>query len=191
MSSTGGSNNTGLGYGMLANIGFGSSNIAIGNAAGSSYIATETSNICIGATGTAGEDTTIRIGTSQTACYIKGIHEVTPSGTTQTVILNSDGQLGSVSGTPATASEYSATISTTSPVSYTAGVLPAGYRPSAEVIFPALFMSRGVWDTRLIRNIKVSAAGSIVLGRGNDAAPSDFDGNAGFDSDITFTFLTA
>jgi hypothetical protein len=59
MSSTGGSNNTGLGYGMLANIGFGSSNIAIGNAAGSSYIATETSNICIGATGTAGEDTTI------------------------------------------------------------------------------------------------------------------------------------
>jgi hypothetical protein len=34
MSSTGGSNNTGLGYGVLANIGFGSSNIAIGNAAG-------------------------------------------------------------------------------------------------------------------------------------------------------------
>jgi hypothetical protein len=72
-----------------------------------------------------------------------------------------------------------------------AGVLPAGYRPSAEVIFPALFMSGGVWDTGLIGNIKVSAAGSIVLGQDNDAAPSDFDGNAGFDSDITFTFLTA
>jgi hypothetical protein len=190
---------------VLANIGFGSSNIAIGNAAGSSYIATETSNICIGATGTAGEDTTIRIGTSQT------------------VILNSDGQLGSVSGTPATASEYSATISTTSPVGYTvdmqaykvgkivcvtlsaevfalggpeplisfAGALPAGYRPAAEVIFPALFMSSGVWDTGLVGNIKVSAAGSIVLARDNDAAPSDFDGNAGFDSDITFTFLAA
>jgi hypothetical protein len=223
MSSTGGSNNTGLGYGVLADIGFGSSNIAIGNAAGSSYIATETSNICIGATGTAGEDTTIRIGTSQTACYIKGIHGVTLSGTTQTVILNSDGQLGSMSGTPATTSEYSATISTTSPIGYTvdmraykvgkivtvnlaattfalgrptalisfAGVLPAGYRPSAEVIFPALFMSGGVWDTGLIGNIKVSAAGSIVLGQDNDAAPSDFDGNAGFDSDIAFTFLTA
>jgi hypothetical protein len=223
MSSTSGSNNTGLGYGVLANIGFGSSNIAISNAAGSSYIATETSNICIGATGTAGEDTTIRIGTSQTACYIKGIHGVMPSGTTQTVILNSDGQLSSVSGTPATTSEYSATISTTSPVGYTvdmraykvgkvvtvnlvattfalgsptslisfAGVLPAGYCPSVEVIFPALFMSGGVWDTGLIENIKVSAAGFIILGRDNDAAPSDFDGNAGFNSDIMFTFLTA
>jgi hypothetical protein len=223
MSSTGGSNNTGLGYGVLANISFGSSNIAIGNAAGSSYIATETSNIYIGATGTAGEDTTIRIGTSQTACYIKGIHGVTPLGTTQTVILNSDGQLGSVSGSPATASEYSATISTTSPVGYTvdmraykvgkivcvtlsaevfalgspvplisfAGALPAGYRPAAEVIFSALFMSSGVWDTGLVGNIKVSAAGSIVLSWDNDAAPSDFDRNAGFDSDITFTFLAA
>jgi hypothetical protein len=223
MSSTSGSNNTGLGYGMLANIGFRSSNIAIGNTAGSSYIATETSNICIGATGTAGKDITIQIGTLQTACYIKGIHGVTPLGTMQTVILNSDGQLGSVSGTPATTSEYSATISTTSPVGYTvdmraykvgkiitvnlvattfalgsptslisfAGVLPAGCCPFAEVIFPALFMSGGFWDTGLIGNIKVSAASSIILRRDNDAALSDFDGNAGFDSDITFTFLTA
>jgi hypothetical protein len=69
-------NNTGLGYGVLANISFGSSNIAIGNAASSSYIATKTSNICIGAMGTAGEDTTIRIGPSQTTCYIKGIYGV-------------------------------------------------------------------------------------------------------------------
>jgi hypothetical protein len=188
-----------------------------------SYITTETSNIYIGATGTAGEDTTIRIGTSQTACYIKSIHGVTPSGTTQTVILNSNGQLGSMSGTPATASEYSTTISTTSPAGYTvdmraykvgkivtvnlaattfalgsptalisfARVLPAGYHPSAEVIFPALFMSGGIWDTRLIRNIKVSAASSIVLGQDNDVAPSDFYGNAGFNLDIAFTFLTA
>jgi hypothetical protein len=53
-------------------------------------------------------------------------------------------------------------------------------------------MSGGVWDSPgLIGNIKVSAVGFIVLWRDNDAAPSDFDGNAGFDSDITFTFLTA
>jgi hypothetical protein len=52
-------------------------------------------------------------------------------------------------------------------------------------------MSGGIWDTGLIGNIKVSAASSIVLGRDNDAAPSDFDGNVGFNSDITFTFLTA
>jgi hypothetical protein len=72
-----------------------------------------------------------------------------------------------------------------------AGVLPTSYHPFAEVIFPALFMSGGIWDTRLIGNIKVSAASSIILRRDNDAAPSDFDSNAGFDSDITFTFLTA
>jgi hypothetical protein len=103
----------------------------------------------------------------------------------QTVILKSDGQLGSVSSILATASEYSTTISTTSPVSPTvdmwaykvgkiitvnlmattfalgspialisfAGVLPTGYHPFAEVIFPALFMSGGVWDTRLISEI--------------------------------------
>jgi hypothetical protein len=56
MSSTGRSNNTRLGYGVLANIDFGSSNIAIGNAAGLRYIATESSNICIRATGTADKE---------------------------------------------------------------------------------------------------------------------------------------
>jgi hypothetical protein len=143
-------------------------------------------------------------------------------GTTQTVILNSNGQLGSVSGTPTTVSEYTATINTSSPVGFTVdmhaykvgkivyvtllatvfslagpkplisfvGVLLAGYRPATEVIFPALFMSGGIWDTGLVGNIKVSAAGSIVLERDNDA-PSDFDGDSGFDSDITFTFLVA
>jgi hypothetical protein len=173
--------------------------------------------------GTVGKDTTIRIGTSQTACYIKGIHGVTPLGTMQTVILNSNGQLGSMSGTPATASEYPATISTISPVGYIvdiraykvgkiitvnlaattfalgsptalisfARVLPTGYRPFAKVIFLVLFMSGGIWDTGLIGNYKVNAAGSIILRRDNDAAPSDFDGNTGFDSDIKFTFLTA
>jgi hypothetical protein len=72
-----------------------------------------------------------------------------------------------------------------------AGVLSVGYRPTAEVIFPALFMSGSIWDTGLISNIKVSAARSIILGRDNDAAPSNFDGNACFNSDITFTFLAA
>jgi hypothetical protein len=72
-----------------------------------------------------------------------------------------------------------------------AGVLPTSYCLFAEVIFLALFMSGGIWDTGLIGNIKVSAAGSIVLGQDNDVAPSDFDGNAGFNSDIAFTFLTA
>jgi hypothetical protein len=44
-----------------------------------------------------------------------------------------------------------------------AGVLPVGYRPTAKVIFLALFMSGGIWDTGLVGNIIVSTAGSIIL----------------------------
>jgi hypothetical protein len=139
------------------------------------------------------------------------------------LIIKSDGQLGFVNGTAAVASEYTATINTSSPVSYTvdmwaykvgkivcitlsatvfslsgpeplisfASALPAGYHPAAEVIIPMLFMSGGVWDTGLIGNIKVSGARSIILARDNDASPSDFDSDSGFDLDITFTFLAA
>jgi hypothetical protein len=222
MTSTIRSNNTGFGYEVLKNIGVGSTNIAIRSAAGSAYVSTESTNICIGHAGVASDNAIICLRQSQTTCYIKGIYGITPSGITQTEILNSNGQLGAVSSTPVTASEYSATINTSSPPGFTmdmwaykagkivcvtlaatvfaltspeplisfAGVLLAGYCPAAEVIFLALFMSGGVWDTGLIGNIIMSATGLIVLLQDNDVAPSDFHGNAGFNLDITFTFLT-
>jgi hypothetical protein len=223
MSSTAGSNNTAFGCESLKNLGAGSTNIAIGSSARFAYVGTESTNICIRHAGVASDSAAIRLGQSQTTCHIKGIYGVSPGSTTETVIVKSDGQLGSVSGMPATASEYTATLNTSSLIGFTvdmraykvgkivcvtlsatmfalggpeplisfSGALPAGYCPTAEVIFPALFMSGGVWDTGLVGNIKVSAASSIVLERDNDAAPSDFDGNSGFDSDITFTFLAA
>jgi hypothetical protein len=45
------------------------------------------------------------------------------------------------------------------------------------------------FGTGLVGNIIVSAARSIVLAWDNNAAPSEFDGNARFDSNIIFTFL--
>jgi hypothetical protein len=223
MSSTAGSNNTTFGYEALKNLGAGSTNIAIGSSAGSAYVGTKSTNICIRHAGVASDSAIICLKQSQTICHIKGIYGISPGGMTETVIIKSDGQLGSVSGMPATASEYTATLNTSLPIGFTVdihaykvgkivcvmlsatmfalggpkplisflGTLPAGYHPATEVIFPALFMSRGVWDTELVGNIKVSAASSIILERDNDAAPSDFDGNSGFDSDITFTFLAA
>jgi hypothetical protein len=88
MSSTAGSNNTAFGKGALENLGAGSTNIAIGSAAGSAYVGTESTNICIGHAGVALDSAVIRLGQSQTSCYIKGVYGVTPSGNN----TNSDSQ---------------------------------------------------------------------------------------------------
>ncbi len=92
-----GSNNTAVGVGALAAVTSGGNNIAIGSGAGA-VLTTGSSNIYLNANAaTAIEASTTRIGTSQTACYIQGISGVTPSGTVQTVTINSLGQLGSTS----------------------------------------------------------------------------------------------
>ncbi len=67
----------------------------MGSGAGSAYTGTESSNILIGANGTAGESSVIRIGGSQTTAYIAGISGVTSSGGVA-VYINSSGQLGTV-----------------------------------------------------------------------------------------------
>ena len=55
-------------------------------------------NIYVGNLGALGESYVIRIGTqgTQTSSYVAGIYGVTPSGTTQTVTINSSGQLGAL-----------------------------------------------------------------------------------------------
>ena len=71
-------------------------NTAVGYQAGKNLVA-GSNNIDLGNAGLSGDSGIIRIGSSnQTATYIAGITGVTPSGTTQTVIINSNGQLGSV-----------------------------------------------------------------------------------------------
>jgi hypothetical protein len=70
--------------------------------AGYGYTGAESSNICIGASGTAGESNKIRIGTQgngncqQDALYIAGAYGVTPAGTLNIALVDSNGQFGSV-----------------------------------------------------------------------------------------------
>ena len=46
-----------------------------------------------------GDNQKIRIGASQTNTFIKGIYGITPAGTTETVIIDSNGEMGSAAGT--------------------------------------------------------------------------------------------
>ena len=97
----GGNGNAAFGFAALESNTSGGFNTAVGTQAGGNI--TGTLNIDIGTSvlGVAGENTTTRIGlatgaSKQTACFIGGIAGVTPTGGTQTVIINANGQLGSV-----------------------------------------------------------------------------------------------
>jgi len=96
--------------GTLYQLTTGSFNVAIGGnlttstgGAGSAYTGSESSNICIGnaTIGTVGENNVMRIGTTGSSggqvnkAFIAGAHGITPAGATQTVIIDSAGQLGS------------------------------------------------------------------------------------------------
>ena len=89
-----GGNNTAVGYRALANVTSGNANIALGYDAGNN-ITTGINNIIIGNNGSSSDSSVIRIGASQTTCYIAGIYGVTVSGGTQ-VYIDSAGQLGTV-----------------------------------------------------------------------------------------------
>jgi hypothetical protein len=90
---TTGINNTAIGKWSLYDNISGSQNIALGNAAGA-YI-TGINNIDIDNSGVAGENSTIRIGTVQTATYIAGISGKTATGGAA-VFVTSAGKLGTV-----------------------------------------------------------------------------------------------
>jgi hypothetical protein len=72
-----------------------SNNIALGSGAGINWTGSENHNICIGNGGTIGDVETIRIGTSQTECFITGIEGVTVGSPQMVVIDPSTNQLGS------------------------------------------------------------------------------------------------
>jgi hypothetical protein len=90
--------NTAVGLGALSGNSTGSSNIGIGYAAGGN-LTTGSDNICIANSGVAGESATIRIGTvgAQTATFVAGVNGVTTGGTGTPVLIDSNGQLGTVS----------------------------------------------------------------------------------------------
>ena len=98
---TSGTYNTGLGSQALVALNGGSNNVALGYNAGSAYTSTESSNIVIGAVGTAAESNVVRIGTQgssagqQDTCFIAGITGATVVGSA--VLCSATGQLGTIS----------------------------------------------------------------------------------------------
>ena len=90
-----GLNNTALGYLALNSNTTGDANVALGTGAGGD-LTTGDNNVAIANSGVAGESGAIRIGTAakQTSAYIQGISGTTIGGPTQTVVVNSAGQLG-------------------------------------------------------------------------------------------------
>jgi hypothetical protein len=91
----GGANNTGVGYQALTNLGTGTGNTTLGYNSGVSLTLTDSGNLLLDNTGTVGDNTTIRIGTNQTKCFIKGISGVTVAASAP-VLIDAAGQLGTI-----------------------------------------------------------------------------------------------
>ena len=105
-----GSSNTAAGAGSMSSTTSGSNNIAIGAGAGSA-LTTGNNNICIGTSGITAEANTIRLGNNgtQTATFIAGVRNAT-MGTSDavTVLIDSAGQLGTISSSKRFKSNVSA-----------------------------------------------------------------------------------
>ena len=93
--SVSGENNTFLGQASGIQLLSGSDNLLLGRGAGSDLTLTDSNNICLDNVGIIGDNQTIRIGNAQNKTFIKGIHNVLPSGSTENVIIDSNGELGS------------------------------------------------------------------------------------------------
>ncbi len=93
-----GISNVAVGVQSLDTIVSGNSNVAIGYQAGKALTTNDSSNILIGANvaGTAGDNTTTRIGTGQTACFVSGIFGVTVDVSGVPIVVDVNDQLGTV-----------------------------------------------------------------------------------------------
>jgi hypothetical protein len=111
MSETTGTGNTAHGWNTLMNQNGGSNNVAIGAGAGKAYTSNESNNILVGNAGVQGESQSIRIGTdtgsSSQKTYIAGVWSRVTSDatTTQQVVIDQSGNLGTVPITSASTTE--------------------------------------------------------------------------------------
>jgi hypothetical protein len=116
------SGNVGIGQAAGVDIVSGSFNIIMGSNAGGAYSGAESSNILLQSSGVSGESNVIRIGSQgtggaqQNLAYIAGIQGVTPlNGPLQTVVIGTDGQLGSTSSSGSSTLAYTAVNNAASP----------------------------------------------------------------------------
>lgn len=88
--------NSALGFAAMDNLVSGSNNIAIGTLSATNYTTNESNNIIIGGFGTIGDNQTIRIGRTQTACYVEGIYNQSIGTTNAPVYIDNTGKLGTM-----------------------------------------------------------------------------------------------
>jgi hypothetical protein len=98
LTASAGERNTAVGSRALAALGAGSHNTALGDGAGASLTAGN-HNIFVGNPGTATDDATIRLGVqgTQTRAFLAGVRGVTTATAGITVLVDTNGQLGTVS----------------------------------------------------------------------------------------------
>jgi len=94
----GGDENTAIGQNTLTGLVSGDRNIAIGVSTGIALTGTDSDNILINNSGVVGDNNAIRVGTSQTSCFVQGIRGVaTGVADAVPVLVDSTGQIGTVS----------------------------------------------------------------------------------------------
>jgi len=113
---TTGIKNTAIGSDALQNVVSGGYNLALGNNAGFNLTTSDSDNIYLMNSGTAGDNNEIHIGTQgtgngqQNKCFIAGIYNTTPAGGNDgNVIIDSNGQLGTIAAYPLVWNEVTGT----------------------------------------------------------------------------------
>ena len=110
---TTGSRNVGVGISSLYNNTSGTDNAALGYQSGYNQT-TGSNNVAIANTGVAGDSGRIRIGTAgqQTSAFMSGIHGISITGPTTTVLINGSGQLGTATASSSALKKDVAAIDT-------------------------------------------------------------------------------
>ncbi len=95
--SNSGNNNVAVGRSSLQSLQTGSGNTCLGYNAGINLTTNDSDNVLIASNGTAGDNNVTRIGPNSTTCFVGGISGVTTGGAAVAVLVDANGQLGTIS----------------------------------------------------------------------------------------------
>jgi len=186
--------NTSLGYASLGNAALtsGSYNTCIGAFAGQNLTTSDSSNILIGrgVTATAGNNNRLQIGSATGAgigelntAFIHGIYNITPaSATTEMVIIDNNGQLGSTSLSPSTLFPWSVIT-----LDQTAAVNNGYFCNKAGTLVLALPAASAVGDMIEVANINTATGIQITQAAGQQIFIGNTNTTLGAGGSLTST----
>jgi len=168
--------NVALGQGTLSSNELGNRNIALGTNAGQALTA-GSDNIYVSNPGEASESGTTRIGTQgvQTRAFVAGVSGVTLPGSVETVVVDANGQLGTVTGGPGSGDadtldglDSTDFLRSNSPAVFSGGPL--------DVVSGSTLRVRGFLDGSTATSIAFPALGITGAGPGSGLNADLFDG---------------